>query len=543
MKLKDKLLLIGVKQDAIDQMIELFYRIVKIDDSSINEGGGCYLTYKWLEDHFQSTEQGWSELKKIVRDKNNILICDYIYSYGSEDKKDNKAFKFWLSLEWHELLQDFLFNDLFNNEDNKNVKIWNVKRKSLKERLRRQSIKNIPYIYPSMYYHHLDTVKVDNTIISQMFSSFIDFSSMVSFSKETEIVIKRKKEALRYVEGKAKESLMSAITTDLICLKQIKSGSMKFELSKDGRWHQNGWIGLSTEVKRTLECQGMKNLNCLDIRSCHGTFFGIYLRSIDSSISLSEVLKWNAVFLGEEKPVVYFQRKIKDILHYNASLKLIKDVLNKYFNGSGRDEETNELRKDIVESSSVKKTLKAIEYVIAEEFPELIKAWKKTKIKETGINISRFFEQKITQDGRIYQLAKEIGVVIVQEHDGFSIFSKDDVDLSPISNLISSISDELFGIKIKVVNKGNIERKGFEYFQSDEEVLATRNNEVRSMRIALDAINSTLKKLGGRYSKLKEIGQMQKANETYSEITKQKKSKEQLINKIEKFEFDYEINN
>ena len=549
MNIKDKLLGIGVLEDAIEPTITLFHRIVKIDDSNINDGGGCYLTYQWLETHFQSTKQGWSKLKEILRDSNNVLICDYIYSFGNEDKKDNKSYVYKLSDEWHEIVQQSLLLIVFKNEEYKNIKIWNVTPKSLKERLRRTVLRDIetidnntnPTIYPSSF----RASKGGQYYNKSMFSSFIDFSVGVSFTKETEMIIRRKQNALQFLEGKARESLMSSITTDLICLKQIRSGEMKFELSKDGRWHQNGWIGLSTEVKKTLECNGMKHSACLDIRSCHGTFWGLYVKSTDASVDLSEVLRWNAIFLGEEKPVVYFQRKMMNFLTRKPSLKLVKDVLNKYFNGFGRDHSTNELRINKGEEDDSKNTLRALEYVISEEFPSLIAAWKKTNIKETGINISRFFEQKIMQDGRLFELAKEMGVVIVQEHDGFSVFSKEDIDFSPISNLMSAISDELFAIKIRVVNKGSIDRNGFQYFQSDEEILTSKRNEISSLYIALGAINKTLQKLGGKYRILKDSGDIQNVQKSwgvYQEIVKQKESKLKITDKIEKLEYELQEN-
>jgi len=99
--------------------------------------------------------------------------------------------------------------------------------------------------------------------------------------------------------------------------------------SSDGRvW--NVLTQLPSEIRSIIEINNLIALMIVDMRSCHPTFWGRYISSIETSPEIEkEVEKYDLIFRGRMDPKDYFSQL------FGVPRSEMKMVLNQYINGKG----------------------------------------------------------------------------------------------------------------------------------------------------------------------------------------------------------------
>ena len=101
---------------------------------------------------------------------------------------------------------------------------------------------------------------------------------------------------------------------------------------------------------------------------------------------------------------------------------------------------------------------------ICQNYPALSSIWLQTDLKLTGVQISKFFETRLILDPGLFDLAAQLGVGILPEHDGLDIFAEEgDPDVDQKAQVLAArIGDNclrLFGfravVKVKSVGGGD----------------------------------------------------------------------------------------
>jgi hypothetical protein len=201
---------------------------------------------------------------------------------------------------------------------------------------------------------------------------------------------------------------------------------------KDGRVC-TPYAQLPAEIRAIVKINDLIYQKTIDIRSCYPSLWAEYVITLchDDPKSQAERARWNNLFLNPDlDPKAVVAKSI------GVSRDAIKEVMIQYFNGKIRG-----------------KAFKAFDGWISHEFPNLYTAWKKTDIKQTGNNIGKYFETRLTLNKSIYEKAKELGVIIGYEYDGFSFFAKDDSNCDALLTYIEQRSVELLGVKLVFVDK------------------------------------------------------------------------------------------
>ena len=236
------------------------------------------------------------------------------------------------------------------------------------------------------------------------------------------------------------------------CLTQIKEA--KFELNyneKDGRI-SNPLSNLPSELRPHLKINNKPQQLIVDIRSCYPSLFGTYIMYIYNnicspypipSISLhivgvqcnqeglaKEVEEWKSLFLSEHDP--------KDILSkcLNINREDIKNVIISYFNGS-----------------MATKNHKKFNDFIKTRFPLMYAVWMTTDKKTTGNQIGKLYESKIILNRRILTKSSELGVELLYEYDGYSLYCDKIEPCYQLLAFIEGISHEILGFALKFKNQ------------------------------------------------------------------------------------------
>jgi hypothetical protein len=147
----------------------------------------------------------------------------------------------------------------------------------------------------------------------------------------------------------------------------------------------------------------------LDIRACHPTFLGMYLvdyvilhtkefDGIDPDRLKDDVEKWNAVWTSE-----LIDPRDTVAVMIGRTKSQVKDALIKIINGH-------------------KSYTKVLNW-IKSQFPEMYKTWQRTKVDQTGVNISKHFETQIMLEPELFRLSESLGLTLVYEYDGVSVFT------------------------------------------------------------------------------------------------------------------------
>jgi hypothetical protein len=198
---------------------------------------------------------------------------------------------------------------------------------------------------------------------------------------------------------------------------------------------------LPAEVKAIIDVRGLEYLISSDIRSCYPSCWARYVVSTTNNPEalLREQDKYETLFLDKYKDP-------KSILASQLGIDRteIKEVLIQYFNG----------RKVGIGGNN---PFRKFDTYLKSEFPLLYTAWKQTDIKQTGNNIGRMFETKLMLDGSIYAKAKELGMILGYENDGFSLYGNEGSNVDALLDFIEKRSFELLGFNLVLVQKDNRE--------------------------------------------------------------------------------------
>ena len=92
------------------------------------------------------------------------------------------------------------------------------------------------------------------------------------------------------------------------------------------------------------------------------------------------------------------------------------------------------LKKDRVKklvNSAINGSQNRLSKWIETNFPCLFKIWMTTNLKETGNQISKTYETDIMLNGDFFKFVQSLGIRVMPEHDGYSIFSSRDDDKLP----------------------------------------------------------------------------------------------------------------
>lgn len=203
-----------------------------------------------------------------------------------------------------------------------------------------------------------------------------------------------------------------------------------YELERNERTGRvyNCVSGLPKTLKKLLKVSGQPFLCELDARCCHPTFLGLYVLSLDPDNQklIADVNRYISFFTDENHPREYLAKLL------NIGVKAMKEIMNKYLNG-GRP-----------------RYWKRYDEWLSWNFFELWMVWHKSDIKETGTNISRFYESEIFRNPRVIKKAKELGLLVLDNHDALLVYSSDKQACGEYAQFIKDLAHEIFKINLKM---------------------------------------------------------------------------------------------
>jgi hypothetical protein len=235
--------------------------------------------------------------------------------------------------------------------------------------------------------------------------------------------------------------------------KEKRFGHLKYNES-DGRvW--NEYVALNSELRNISKYRNMIRFGALDIRACHPTFWGLYVKEIFDKYSVKDIDS-NSLNIKEStiinyiNRIDYYQHQNREninthqevsnnttycwpeTLHYTVE-ELNAEVIryNQMFTNSedvraiigevlGRT--TDQCKQYLNRTINGSRTHKPLLRYLQEQFPILFDVWIRTDMKSTGPNISKMFETKLMLNPELFKLADSLGVKLMYEYDGFSIF-------------------------------------------------------------------------------------------------------------------------
>ena len=170
------------------------------------------------------------------------------------------------------------------------------------------------------------------------------------------------------------------------------------------------YTNIPAQMKSMAAYKTKSHAAVVDIRSCHPTFFSLYIKSIyiddethfpfvDGATLESEHQKWLALFTNKDidpKQVIATACK--------RDIDWAKEALIKTINGH-------------------KGYTVLLDY-IKTNFPTLFAIWSTTDAATTGVAICKKYETPLMLDVDLYDLAKQFDIKLGYENDGFSIFSE-----------------------------------------------------------------------------------------------------------------------
>ena len=199
-------------------------------------------------------------------------------------------------------------------------------------------------------------------------------------------------------------------------------------------WHE--FVALPSAFRQAATYKGMPRRFTLDIRACHPTFLSAYLLSMyqnhikhppftDDAIR-DEHKRWIELFCGEQDP-----RKAGGALAHLS--KDPKKALNEWLNGS--------------------KSYKRLDGWMKDNFHALWLVFSQVNKKQTGTAICERYESELMQNPGLNELAFNLGVKVLYEYDGLSIFAPTgDTQLADKVNQLAAyvrqLSMDRFGIPL-----------------------------------------------------------------------------------------------
>ena len=245
----------------------------------------------------------------------------------------------------------------------------------------------------------------------------------------------------------------SVISIDAKKFKKLK------RCKTDGRIH-HPWVLMKSDLRPLFSLRGKKYLVTIDIRSCHPTFWGKYiydLAGISQFLVLNESTreeldsKYNdklntsniySIYQGSITiSPIYSISPIPSVppasLHYltcnvdkmveeyvrwtrfwtDPDLDPKQQIIDNLGGAFSRDEV-----KDLINSSINGKKNEVFRW-IENNYPALFGIWNQTDLKTTGVQISKLYETRLILDPELFELAVELGLDIISEHDGYGVFA------------------------------------------------------------------------------------------------------------------------
>ena len=318
----------------------------------------------------------------------------------------------------------------------------------------------------------------EDLVISKTLKNILD----LEFNKEAFDVYWKENEKTLSPEQKvaALYSLILIITGGFKELKRCE---------KDGRIH-HPWVGMSSALRPLFSLRGKKYLRIIDLRSAHPTFWAKYICDISKLpeyLSLNEDIRdllkskykeYNSILTNNSiyTNSIYYDSISSSFfptspvsLHYLSCnvTKLADELINwtEFWTNPEIDPKqqiisdlgltcSREQIKVLINSSINGSENKVFKW-IREKFPVLFEIWKKTDLKKTGNNISKFYETKLMLDPELILLAEGMGLDVLGEHDGIGVFAEEkdsdlDAKILKLKNWIQDRSVALFGLKVQV---------------------------------------------------------------------------------------------
>jgi len=259
---------------------------------------------------------------------------------------------------------------------------------------------------------------------------------------------------------------------------------------KDGRIHHI-WVLMKSQARSLFRLRGKPYSRILDIRACHPTFWARFIldyicnykkegKLINNTTDIANTSNNNTSNNGSSINTIvnlcnntitpiYYSLSPLGSLHY--SYGNVDELVNEWSKwnafwtnpeidprelmaqdlGSG---ETKETVKKLVNSAMNGSENRVFEW-ICRNYPALSSIWLQTDLKLTGVQISKFYETRLILDPGLFELAAELGIDILPEHDGLGIFAAEgDPELDQKAQVLAArIGDKclkLFGFKAVV---------------------------------------------------------------------------------------------
>lgn len=233
------------------------------------------------------------------------------------------------------------------------------------------------------------------------------------------------------------------------------------------------FVTLPAEYRPFALVKGKLYVATLDIRACWPTFLGKLLgefyatslkerlletpdplllevaakleRDVDPEKLKVECQTWTFIFTNSEDPRVWISRKSG----IDAPKADMKNCLNRWLNGGRQYEREADGKRN-------RKHHQQLEAWFQRRFPEMAKVWGGMKDRSmTGNLIAKAYELPLLLNPALYDLGKELGLVLSYEYDGVGVFAdQDDPDLpsklEKVGQYIQRQSVEEFGVPVVV---------------------------------------------------------------------------------------------
>ena len=249
---------------------------------------------------------------------------------------------------------------------------------------------------------------------------------------------------------------------------------------KDGRIYNN-FVNLPREYKPLARFKGKPYVAILDIRACHPTFLGEFLRDyflssiaeydgrttdthptpkdlevaakLKREVNLLALLvehgRWTYIFTH---PTIDPRATIMKEAGLSIDLSDMKECLNTWLNGGKEYTRRTDGQKNRTD-------MRALERWFRRFFPEMVKVWATMPRERTGCCISEYYEGVLMLDPALYSYADGLGLTLAYEYDGVGVFAEPDdpelpTKLEKVKAFIQRQSVEKF--KMPVVVKGEL---------------------------------------------------------------------------------------
>jgi len=173
---------------------------------------------------------------------------------------------------------------------------------------------------------------------------------------------------------------------------------------------------LPKPVKAAATINGKSLAMSVDVRSCHPSLFGLYVRSLTDCPSPeleAEIVQYNRLFCDPKNhPRDVIRAEILADFKRDFTNDEIKKGLNTFINGSrGNLKEGNPAR--------------YIRLWLEQNYPTIFAIWNRggtRAAKQTGNNISKRWERAIFRAPEVLDKANELGIYIYDNHDELLIY-------------------------------------------------------------------------------------------------------------------------